>query len=411
MSINDTELTFTRCSGCRSLVPASASRCRMCGELLSKEAESAEGSVEEQPNRSSSRVRQRTMSLSSDDAKAIVDRVKSASSMNLASSEKPADKPTEAFRLRPLDLAAKKSPLASVSKETSQWKSPLELSGTKEKGEGAKISPSNMSAGSAGTATSSPGLQVEAKPSTAEASAVPQSQSVAEGKRTSVDVAPKTAETQSGLSASTLAKGELSLRKKARRRKKKKVQDVTTATSAGTLHVAAREEPGLERKKENLEQPMRTQGDVSVQPNVKSNKEAPKSSAKSVEATAKPRELEEGGLFGWFVRYDEQGRGSATEIRTGRFFVSAEKLKDVDLVIEDETISTPHCVVRASVSDGLRVQDLLSEGGTFVRRRNEGRFYEYSDAVTLEHGDWLRFGDYEVLVCLVTFADAAAKKV
>lgn len=57
MSTDSTELTFVRCSSCRSLVPAVSTRCRMCGASL----DAASDESAEQDDKSS-RVRQRTMS-------------------------------------------------------------------------------------------------------------------------------------------------------------------------------------------------------------------------------------------------------------------------------------------------------------------------------------------------------------
>lgn len=54
--MDSTELSFVRCPACRSLVPATSNRCRMCGSAL--ESESQKKSEEEPKN--GSRVRQHT---------------------------------------------------------------------------------------------------------------------------------------------------------------------------------------------------------------------------------------------------------------------------------------------------------------------------------------------------------------
>ena len=53
------------------------------------------------------------------------------------------------------------------------------------------------------------------------------------------------------------------------------------------------------------------------------------------------------------------------------------------------------------VGEGFRVQDLMSERGVWVKRRSQDGFQKVTDAVRLEHGDWVRFGEVEYLVCLL----------
>lgn len=117
-------------------------------------------------------------------------------------------------------------------------------------------------------------------------------------------------------------------------------------------------------------------------------------------AGAKPVEAMPGRLFGWLVSYSDPN-GLATELREGRFFVSRSSLKGNDLLLEDPSVSTPHALVNVSVSDGLRIQDLMSERGVFVRRRNADTYQRVTETVRVEHGEWLRFGDVEFLVSLV----------
>ena len=58
MASETTELTFVRCPSCRSLVPASAARCRICNHPLENNTKSEESEA----SKSASRVRQNTMS-------------------------------------------------------------------------------------------------------------------------------------------------------------------------------------------------------------------------------------------------------------------------------------------------------------------------------------------------------------
>lgn len=131
---------------------------------------------------------------------------------------------------------------------------------------------------------------------------------------------------------------------------------------------------------------------------------APEASSAGVRPAAVP-ELNpaqaEGALIGWLVDFGTEGKGTAFELRAGKFFVGRQKLRPNDMVFENPTISTPHCVLTANGPDGLHVQDLMSERGTQFRRANEQRMQVVQGVVTLHHGDWLKLGEYEVMVCLV----------
>jgi hypothetical protein len=115
-----------------------------------------------------------------------------------------------------------------------------------------------------------------------------------------------------------------------------------------------------------------------------------------------PQQAQEvtGRLFGWLVSYVNP-KGDAVELREGKFFVSRTSLKASDLILDDESVSTPHAMVSVSSSDGLRVQDLMSERGVFVRPQAGDSYQRVGDVTELQHGDWLRIGDVEFLVSLI----------
>jgi rRNA maturation endonuclease Nob1 len=113
-----------------------------------------------------------------------------------------------------------------------------------------------------------------------------------------------------------------------------------------------------------------------------------------------------GRLFGWFVSYLNP-EGDAVELREGKFFISSEKVRKSDLVIDDPSLSSPHAMVSLFQSQGLVVQDLMSERGVFVRRKGNAAYRKEEDAVRLEHGDWLRIGDVEFLVVLIAHVGKA----
>jgi hypothetical protein len=94
-------------------------------------------------------------------------------------------------------------------------------------------------------------------------------------------------------------------------------------------------------------------------------------------------------LFGWLVSY-ENPDGRAIELREGKFFVTGSSIKATDLVIEDASISTPHALMSVSGESGLKIQDLMSERGLFVRSREGGQYRREEGTVELKHGDWVR---------------------
>jgi len=113
------------------------------------------------------------------------------------------------------------------------------------------------------------------------------------------------------------------------------------------------------------------------------------------------RNVNSGGrLAGWLVSYREAD-GRAIELREGKFFISRSRVKDSDLVIDDKSVSTPHALCAIGNDTKMRLQDLMSDEGVFVRRRGESDFVRITETAELEHGDWVRFGAVEYNVCLV----------
>jgi hypothetical protein len=106
-----------------------------------------------------------------------------------------------------------------------------------------------------------------------------------------------------------------------------------------------------------------------------------------------------GRLFGWLVSY-ENPDGRAIELREGRFFITGSTIRGADLILEDQSISTPHSLVSITES-GMQMQDLMSERGTFVRADGDVQYVRQDGVVNVSHGDWIRYGDVEFLVVIV----------
>ena len=107
-----------------------------------------------------------------------------------------------------------------------------------------------------------------------------------------------------------------------------------------------------------------------------------------------------GRLFGWLVSF-ESPDGRAIELREGKFFVTGTSIRGTDLVVEDPSISTPHALMSVSGDNGLMIQDLMSDRGVFHRSGDKGQYQREDGIFHLEHGDWIRFGDVEFLVTIV----------
>jgi hypothetical protein len=113
----------------------------------------------------------------------------------------------------------------------------------------------------------------------------------------------------------------------------------------------------------------------------------------------RPTKMKPGRLFGWLVSY-ENPDGRAIELRVGRFFITGNSIRGSDLILEDQSISTPHALV-AITENGFQLQDLMSERGTFVRQQGEAQYSREDGVMQIRHGDWIRFGDVEFLVTIV----------
>lgn len=474
MTVQETELTFMRCPGCRSLVPPTATRCRMCGEALNNN-QAQEGKDDAAGDPRKSRVRQRTMSLPPEEVESVKEQYGAGSFAPDSAQEVP---PLRAEQNRPLErmrfgsagnveestpnsteVASKASATQPATAPESARPAPVDptlserLSVTQralkdlesEFDTGEKHSEASEEAANRPRNEEGPRMGFRLGNETRSASVTPSPAtklSEPEDHEEEDDEEEGEEELHESMDASP-APGK----KKRRRRRKKKgnapAADVAVASPVETTRPSELPKaeplatPSASPAPRHDERVSRAEAPAASAPvqqtQVAKNDEAPaveQQQRQTLEKSAEVRErhqqiepkrgkavdpiteasrAEEGGLVGWFVNYAEDGNGVATEIRSGRFFICGEKLKDSDLVIEHDSVSTPHCVVKASPVDGLRVQDLLSESGTYVRKYGEDKFFQYTDSVTVSHGDWLRFGEHEVMVCLVALPKAARR--
>lgn len=403
MATDSTELTFVRCPSCRSLVPAVSTRCRMCGATLDNGADAA---GQESGSPKSGRVRQRTISQSRNELTQTANRIRDEEGVVDEIPSEPTPDPV-ARKAREAVLAAAadsdlqpqpkpvttQAPPAVVSKAPAADKIDQEfdpLSGyveevalddeslddlgddddlmdelleeptappMKTKEPGAPIKPAPISE----PRVESPKIEVPAATpinGRGAASKSPQSP-----KESPPRVRPESGSRSGGVSNSPKLKGEEQM---------KEANDSSREADISRREQTRGPVPGSSRP--------------AVRPPVINGADA-------------------GRLAGWFVSFSNP-TGVSTELREGKFFVSRSQLKPSDYVVDDPSVSTPHAMVSVtSARSGtgvVHVQDLLSEKGIMFKHYGQGNFQRAQDSVELGHGDVVRFGDVEYLVCLIS---------
>ena len=460
MATDSTELTFVRCPSCRSLVPAVSTRCRMCGATLDASQRGEESKDQEQ--RRSGRVRQRTMSQPGSDLAAAAGRMRqeapveeeifasteSAEAVEDTTPEETTDDPLSAYieevQVPEETAAAEPNPFGE---ELTEEQDPFDVptNGVAETHEAADEAPVAFAEPPAPEPEPEPEPEPQPEP---EAPAPVRMQAPVEPKpvedprpRVVVESGPRRQGKQ-GLSFGRPQERKEERRDDRReerreerredrrddRRRDDRREERRDMRERDDRREDRREERREdrrddrrdnrqpERKPENRPQvearpqrPMPPERPVveelPAEPEMKAEEPAPATPVRKPEERpasggVKREAAGAGRLCGWLVSF-ERPEGSAIELREGRFFVTGSSLKPSDLVLTHESVSTPHALVSALSGDSLRVQDLLSEGGVHIRRRQADAYQRISDAVSLEHGDWVRFGEVEFLVTLI----------
>lgn len=117
-------------------------------------------------------------------------------------------------------------------------------------------------------------------------------------------------------------------------------------------------------------------------------------------------------VVGFLISFDKNKFGDVFEIRAGRWLITSRPTDHGEFIlIDDETISPLHAIVRATKEGRIQVLDQLSEFGTGVIRYNESTEQEVSGTmVNVDHGDVLRLGDRRfVVVTIPVVRDGATK--
>ncbi|RMG43711.1 MAG: FHA domain-containing protein [Candidatus Dadabacteria bacterium] len=115
----------------------------------------------------------------------------------------------------------------------------------------------------------------------------------------------------------------------------------------------------------------------------------------------------ESPIVGFLVSYDKDPNGQVFELRNGRLIVTSEAPGTGNfIVLNDESVSPMHAILRISGDGNLQVLDQLSEFGTRIKRANSEEEEELSgDKSTLAHGDCIKFGNRSFYVCVVPRGD------
>jgi FHA domain len=428
MSSDTSELTFIRCPSCRSLVPAVSRRCRMCGFSLAPQETDEEADMEE---RRASRVRQRTASTK-DPATSVVQArqdLPATSQRNEGVSngrfEEPRasvsvqeanpledyltfeDEPQRAEPMLPDEpevqenlsmeesVAEHEDVAVSVrgSSDPSAAEAPqrrpglFRVGGDRDKN--SPLSRSDTRPDPNGTARSgsqqgSTGMEAvpEAQPVTAEEPQAKQSQRMVPGASFANASSQQYVESPSY---------------------QEKPMETRTASEVGKSPTAAEQRPA--RQSSQSSHSAKPSRDDFERPRSESaQRQVEQKRQKTSQAAAAEGVPRTGRIFGWFVSYDSPD-GKSHDIREGKYFLSFSKIKDSDFVVNNPSVSTPHAML-AVTPKGFSVQDLMSEKGVFLKKRGTSEWVREEEVVRVEHGDWLRFGDVEYLVCLVAYPGA-----
>lgn len=415
MSTDSTELTFVRCPSCRSLVPAISTRCRMCGASLDS---SGKPEDQEAESRKQSRVRQRTMSQPRSELTSAAGQIR----------QEHVEDPVDAVSAAPESEVAADDPLGSFIQEV------------EENGNGgapeAGVSHEQGQADYDDFSEDSPEEQGHSAPLETVPPREPERYDTLGGDEDAPPAARPRVVVESG--SRKMGKGGLSFGKSREEKsglverdladgavqQPAEAQNWKTVDRPGGRPGAAERQPSDHRRGgasgDRFRVPEREAREnvrPATQPESRQREHEAREERGSQPAARRPVEPQErraeetrqaeavkGRLFGWLVSYSNPD-GTAIELREGRFFVSRNSLKQTDLIVDDPSVSTPHALINVGLDGKFQMQDLMSDRGVFLRRRG-GDTYQREDSMEVQHGDWIRFGDVEFLVCLIAHVGA-----
>ncbi len=117
----------------------------------------------------------------------------------------------------------------------------------------------------------------------------------------------------------------------------------------------------------------------------------------------------ESPIVGFLVSFDKNENGEVFELRVGRLIVTSEASGAGNcLLIQDDSVSPMHAILRINKGGELQVLDQLSEHGTKIHRFGNGEEELSGDKGVLSHGDIVIFGKRKFHVCTLAGADSEA---
>ena len=122
--------------------------------------------------------------------------------------------------------------------------------------------------------------------------------------------------------------------------------------------------------------------------------------ARAVARPQKPKA--DSKIHGFMVTFDSNPHGEVFELREGRKLITSRPTDQGDFIlIEDESVSPMHAVLRVTKEGDVQVMDQLSEHGTGVTPAGGVDEQEVSSRTSVGHGDCLRFGHRKFVICMV----------
>ena len=420
MASETSELTFVRCPSCRSLVPASATRCRICNALLEGGAKASDGDGA----RGGSRVRQRTISANVEDLLASKDGDVAAPSAppvveppaSGASHQEMEVDPLSAFLQEveaddhvepaPANVAATSVPAAEEHDDLDALFGEIDDFSAAAPA----VTPPPPPAAPAEEAYDAAGDDLEDFMATLESELdgdIASAPFVAPPLRDPAPVEPPPPPPPPPAPERPKVEAKPPPPPKQQPQQRQPQQDTRGGRDQrGSHNSGERRDNGRadqqrnDRRGEESRKGGHNHGGKHHERQPERAEERHHERSQTQAAGPKTGRMRPGRLFGWLVSF-ESPDGRAIELREGKFFVTGTSIRGTDLVVEDPSISTPHALMSVSSDNGLMIQDLMSDRGVFVRSGDRGQYQREDGPVEVRHGDWVRFGDVEFLVTVV----------
>lgn len=108
-------------------------------------------------------------------------------------------------------------------------------------------------------------------------------------------------------------------------------------------------------------------------------------------------------ILGFLISFDKDEHGEILEVREGRSIITSKFVDQSDiLLIEDDSVSNPHAVIKADKKGNIMLLDQLSETGSSVIRSGQPKEIDaIGTPVDLKQGDIIRFGSRYFIFCAV----------